>query len=220
VKLFFGAGIERPVRAATDLIEYLPIDKRHHYCDGFSMAEAAKSWVVANGLLPSEIAGVVGSDELNRAHFEFPTVVWGGGTAMTDVMAFLPRGIVAVEAKVDETFDDIVSVWVNREKTKRPRSPEHRHSIVQRYADALGVEKDVLMTVRYQLLQRTLCASIVARNTNVSDAWMIVQSFPSTRVGIKNENRYDFERFVDLVGDKPTINGVQVRLAWASRKQA
>jgi hypothetical protein len=104
VKLFFGPGTDRPIRTPVDVLSYLPEDKKCQFRDGFSMAEAAKSWVAADGSLPSEIADIVGSDTLDRAHFEYPTGVWGGGVAMTDVIALVPNGIIAVEAKVDEWF--------------------------------------------------------------------------------------------------------------------
>ena len=45
-------------------------------------------------------------------------VVWGGGFAMTDIMAFVPNGVIAVEAKVDEPFDDPVSTWIFKEEKK------------------------------------------------------------------------------------------------------
>jgi hypothetical protein len=106
MKLFFGSGKGRPVSEATDLLRYLPNGRRYHYRDGYSMAEAAKSWVAAKDYLPSAIAAVVGTREFDSAHFEYPTHVWGGGTAMTDVMAFLSNAVVAIEGKVDEKFDD------------------------------------------------------------------------------------------------------------------
>jgi hypothetical protein len=193
----------------------LPDDKKHQYRDGFSMAEAAKSWVAANGSLPSEIADIVGSDTLNRAHFEYPTAVWGGGIAMTDVMAFVPSGVIAVEAKVDEVFDDLVSVWIAREAARNPRSPDHRRKTIQKYANEFAVSEGALMGVRYQLLQRTLCAAIVARKVGAMSAWMIV---PSTQIGIENTNRSDFDRFVALAGERPVIDGVRVNVAWASAK--
>jgi hypothetical protein len=218
VKLLFGSGTERPIRTAVDVPGYLPADKKHQYRDGFSMAEAAKSWVAANGSLPSEIADIVGSDTLNRAHFEYPTAVWGGGIAMTDVMAFVPSGVIAVEAKVEEVFDDLVSVWIAREAARNPRSPDHRRKIIQKYAHEFAVCEEALMGIRYQLLQRTLCAAIVARSVGVMCAWMIVQSFPSGQGGIENTNRSDFNRFLALAGDSPVIGGVRVNVAWASAR--
>jgi hypothetical protein len=213
MKLFFGPGISQPVSVATDVKDYLSDDKKYQYEDGYSMAEAAKCWVAAGGYLPSTIAGVVGSNELKSAHFEFPTPVWGGGTAMTDVMAFLPNGIVAVEAKVNEPFDDLVTVWITR-KAKNPNSPPHRRNVIKRYADALGVEPEQLSDIRYQLLQRTLSAALTARSEGRSQSWMIVQSFAPTNSDGHRRNRSDFERFLGLVGTAPMLEGVRVQIAW------
>jgi hypothetical protein len=216
MKLFFGVGTTRPISVATDVRDYLPADKKYHYRDGYSMAEAAKSWVSAGGYLPHEIAAVVGFNDLDSAHFEYPTSVWGGGIAMTDIMAFVPDGIIAVEAKVNEHFDDIVSIWIDREAVRNPRSPPHRRTILQRYADALGAAPAALMDVRYQLLQRTLCAALAARSQQARRAWMVVQSFPSSDDNAQRINRADFDRFMALVGEAPAIDGTQVKLAWAS----
>lgn len=102
MKLFFGSGKTKPIVSATDVRQYLREDLKYQYEDKFSMAEAAKCWVSAGGYLPKAIADLVGSNELVSAHFEFPTAVGGGGTAMTDVMAILPDCVIAVEAKVDD----------------------------------------------------------------------------------------------------------------------
>ena len=215
MKLYFGPNTDKPVTAALDVQGYLEERKKHQYQDGYSMAEAAKSWVLAGGYLPPSIAAIVGSNELNAAHFEYPTQVWGGGTAMTDIMAFIPSGLIAVEAKVDEPFDDLVSVWIEREAVRNPRSQPHRQKAIERYAAALKVEPENLLEIRYQLLQRTLCASIVARVRALSEAWMIVQHFPRGGASDKVTNRLDFDAFVALVGKSPVIEGVRVQLDWA-----
>jgi hypothetical protein len=216
MKLYFGPNIDKPVTAALDVQGYLEEDKKHQYRDKYSMAEAAKSWVCAKGCLPESIAAIVGSNDLNVAHFEFPAKVWGGGTAMTDVMAFIPNGVIAVEAKVNEPFDDVVSDWIEREAKRKPDSPPHRRKVVQRYADALVVDAEHLLGIRYQLLQRVLCASIVARAKGLSEAWMIVQHFPRGDASDKIANRSDFDAFVALVGKAPVIEGVKVQLGWAT----
>jgi len=54
------------------------------------MAEAARGWFDARGNVPQEIAGVIGTEELIAAHFKYPTIVWGGGRSMTNIMAFVP----------------------------------------------------------------------------------------------------------------------------------
>lgn len=214
-KLFFGSGTDQPVSVATDVRDYLKEEKKYQYRDGYSMAEAAKSWASVAGRLPKRIKDVVGSREYDSAHFEFPTIVWGGGCAMTDIMAFLPNGVIAVEAKCDEPFDDPVSVWVERDAKKNTASPPHRREIVDRYAAAFGVHPDSLLEIRYQLLQRTLCAALTARMRNQAQSWMIVQSFaPDTSDG-HIRNRSDFARFQVLVGVAPVIDGVHVQTAWA-----
>jgi hypothetical protein len=162
MKLFFGGGKGHPISVATDLREYLPEERRYHYRDGYSMAEAAKAWTSAGGYLPLQIAAVIGANELDSAHFEFPTTVWGGGLAMTDVMAFVPGGVIAVEAKLNEPFDHLVSDWITLDAVKNARSPPHRMEVVRRYAVALGVDPERLLEIRYQLLQRTLCAALTA----------------------------------------------------------
>lgn len=218
MNLYFGAGTDCPVSIATDLQRYLPEDKKHQYRDAYSMAEAAKCWVAAGGFLPRDIEAIIGDRSLTSAHFEYPTRVWGRGMAMTDVMAFTPRTVIAVEAKVNERFDDEVSVWIEREAKRNSRSPEHRRKVIEKYARALAVEPARLMAVRYQLLQRTLCAALTARARDIPEAWMIVQSFASETVEGHRLNRADFDAYLALTGDKPVLEGVKVKLAWVSSK--
>jgi hypothetical protein len=213
MKLFFGSGKGKPILSAIDLQGYLRDDIKYQYQEGRSMAEAAKCWVAAGGLLPEKIATVVGCNDLISAHFEFPTPVWGGGTAMTDVMAVLSDCIIAVEAKVDEPFDDLVSAWITRD-AKNPNSPPHRQKVIERYANAFKVEVGQLSGVRYQLLQRTLSAGRTALSEGKSQSWMIVQSFASAHSDGNRRNRADFDYFRNLVGDAPTIEGQRVRLDW------
>ena len=219
MKLFFGPGKSKPVVSAIDVQGYLRNDIKYQYQDGRSMAEAAKCWVAAGDLLPETIATVVGHNDLISAHFEFPTPVWGGGTAMTDVMAFLPDCIIAVEAKVDEPFDDLVSDWIIRDD-RNSKSPPHRRKIIERYAEALKVEVAELAGIRYQLLQRTLCAALTARSEGQSQSWMIVQSFAAANSTGHQRNRADFDRFRNVVGRTPTLKGQRVQLHWVDASEA
>jgi hypothetical protein len=217
MKLFFGPGKDQPITVCTDVRDRLAYDRKYQYRDGYSMAEAAKCWVAAGGRLPPSIAALVGSDELIAAHFEYPTKVWGGGLAMTDVMAFVPNAVIAVEAKVDEPFDDLVSAWIFREEKKNAESPPHRTRVIQRYAKALGVSSRQLLDIRYQLLQRSLCAALTAQDSGAAQAWMVVQAFSSQTGGDGHiVNRSDFDRFITLVGSAPEIDGVRVKIAWVS----
>jgi hypothetical protein len=214
MKLFFGSGKNRPVSTATDVRDYLIDDLKYQYQDGRSMAEAAKCWVAADGCLPSTIAAVIGGNQLNSAHFEYPTTVWGGGTAMTDVMAFLPNGVVAVEAKLNEPFDAVVADWIKKEAEKNDKSPPHRRKVIKRYANAFRVEAERLLSIRYQLLQRTLCAALTARSAGQTKAWMIIQSFAQPETDGYRKNQSDFTRFVELIGNAPVLEGVRVDIAW------
>jgi len=182
------------------------------------MAEAAKCWCSAGGSLPKSIVEVVGNDQLIAAHFEYPTEVWGRGTSMTDVMAFIPNGVIGVEAKVDEPFGAIVSPWIFEDEKNNPDSPPHRTAVIQQYARALNVSSIKLLDIRYQLLHRTLAAAITAKKHSASNAWMIVQSFSAASNLTQSANRSDFDRFFELLGPAPTFNSIQVRLAWVSDK--
>lgn len=178
------------------------------------MAEAAKLWVAAGGNLPRQVADIIGSDALRSAHFEFPTTVRGGGRSMTDIMAFVPDGVIAVEAKARETFDEPVSEWIVAGARKSPASPPHRRSVIEWYAGEFGVSAGALMDCRYQLLHRTLSAVLTAQEAGATDTWMIVQSFASLDAPEHHRNRADFDRFVERVGDQPRLAGRAVTLSW------
>jgi len=219
MRLFFGGGTDRPVRVATDVRDYLPPDKCHQYAEGYSMAETAKAWLRANGCLPPSMANIVGDDRLETGHFEYPTKVWGGGLSMTDVMAFIPGSVIAVEGKVREPFDDEVSTWIGREEHSNKKSPDHRRAVIKRYAQAFNVgSEERLFDVRYQLLHRTLSAALTARRRGATRAWMIVQSFAPIDCPEHTQNRADFDRYIGLVGSTPILKGVSVRLAWAQER--
>lgn len=212
--LFYGPGTDKPVLIATDVRDFLPEKNKYQYRDGRSMAEAAKSWVTAAGFLPPSIASIVKTNVLESAHFEFPTPVWGGGIAMTDVMAYLPNCVIAVEAKVDEPFDEYVAIWIDK-NAEKITSPPNRRNTIERYARALNVTYESLQGIRYQLLQRSLCAALTAKSVGHSNAWMIVQCFALGNVEGHQKNRSDFNNYLALIGNTPMIEGVRVQIAWA-----
>jgi hypothetical protein len=220
-QLFFGEGKDRPILTPADLIQYLPEHKRRHYRCGYSMAETAKSWVNASGGLPASIAAIVRSDGLTRAHFEYPVAVWGGGISMTDVRAFVPSGVIAVEGKAREPFDETVHEWIVREKGINERSPDHRRNVADQYATAFCLaDGKLLLDIRYQLLHRTLSAAKTARKIGAKQAWMVIQSFAPMSCPEHVRNRGDFDRYIALVGSAPVLEGVPVRLAWAQEAVA
>jgi hypothetical protein len=178
------------------------------------MAELAECWLAANGRLPRSIANLVGTDIFETAHFEYPVKVWGGGTSMTDIMAFISDDLIAYEGKARESFDEEVHNWIYKEAAKNPRSPPHKLRVIGQYAKAFGVRTDDLTGLRYQLLHRTLAAALVARQYRRRKAWMIVQSFAPLKCDEHARNRADFDRYAALVGAAPVLEGIPVRLAW------
>ena len=212
IRHFFGEGYAKPIRIATDLIGYLREDRRHHYRDGYSMAEAAKCWVQASGRLPDRIVGITGAHVLTAAHFEYEVVVWGGGKSTSDIMAFVPEGVIAVEAKARESFDHEVHAWEKAGTNERSRA--NRSSVIDRYAEALSISREALLPIRYQLLHRTLSAALTARKYGLKQAWMVVQSFAPLDCDERHRNRADFERYLALVGTAPLLMGIPVQLAW------
>jgi hypothetical protein len=124
-----------------------------------------------------------------------------------------------VETKMKERFDDLISVWIEKNKQENPDSVRHRKSVVERYAEAFGVDYEALLNIRYQLLQRTLCVAITANDKGLSKAWMIVQHFANGIGDQDQTNLSDFNRFVALVGSAPVVEGVPVQIAWAEDSQ-
>jgi hypothetical protein len=187
---------------------------------GYRYATHPVTLTVATGSVDGDVTRLMSVVAARMAAAEQPVrlKVVDKGTALDAVNALrpvTPDGVIAVEAKVDEPFDDVVSDWIERDARRNPRSPPYRQGVIERYAKALSVDPESLLGVRYQLLQRTLCASIVARAKGLSEAWMIVQHFPRGTANDKVTNRSDFDAFVALVGKAPAVEGVKVQLAWA-----
>jgi hypothetical protein len=60
-----------------------------------------------------------------------------------------------------------------------------------------------------------VCASLAAEAQGMSQAWMVVQAFPSQTGEDGNlTNSSDFDRFTTLIGTAPVIEGVRVRISW------
>ena len=156
---------------------------------------------------------------LFRAVFEKQTVLDAlGRPSQTDVLALLRtpsgRAVLGIEAKVDETFGPLVVDWDNGSPGKRQR--------LAGLVEQLGLEKNIVGSLRYQLLHRTVATLLEAEREKAVDAAMVVQSFSpaATRVGFS-----DFQAFAAVLGipiDQPgklsrpiERGGVMLRLGWA-----
>jgi hypothetical protein len=127
-------------------------------------------------------------------------------------MAFVPEGVIAVEAKARESFDHEVHAWEKAATNERSRV--NRSSVIDRYAEALSIPREALLPIRYQLLHRTLSAALTARKYGLKQAWMVVQSFAPLNCNEHRRNRDDFDRYLALVGAAPILMDISVRVAW------
>src|SRR6266700_1248197 len=134
---------------------------------------------------PGQRSNLVGTETFTTAHFEYEVAVWGQGKSTTDIMAFLQDGVIAIEAKAREPFDNEVHVSFEE-----------------------------LLPIGYQLLHRSLAAVLTESRYSFRQAWMIVQSFAPMTCPEHVRNRSDFDRYMSLVGPLPVLNHMPVRLAW------
>src|SRR5688572_5097077 len=104
-----------PLRGAADWQSLLG-NPQTHWREGFSAMAAARSWMAADGL-PTEFRAILGEDaELILAIPEHKVPLPGRGAAsQCDVFALVRSGArtiaLAVEAKVEETFDKPIGEW-------------------------------------------------------------------------------------------------------------
>jgi hypothetical protein len=211
-----------PLTKPEDLIPFLADEKQ--WREGRSACETAYSWFDAKGI-PQAVAAVIKTDPtfshaiLVKAVFEKQTELDSlGRPSQTDVLALLqlPTGpaILGVEAKVDESFGPRVADWDDGSPGKTQRLA----GLVER----LGLDKNAVGHLRYQLLHRTVATLIEAERHNARDCAMIVQSFcaPPRRAGFT-----DFQAFAAALSipiDQPgklsrplERGGIILRLGWA-----
>jgi hypothetical protein len=115
---------------------------------------------------------------------------------------------------VDESFGPLIAEWDDGSTQKQKRLA----GLVER----LGLEKNAVAPLRYQLLHRTIATLPDAEREGASEAAMVVQSFSpsSIRAGFT-----DFQSFAAALGipiDQPgelscpiERVGVRLQLGWA-----
>jgi hypothetical protein len=99
------------------------------------------------------------------------------------------RATVAIEGKVDETFGEVVSVWLGSSP-----SPGKRERLAH-LADLLSVDIAELSDIRYQLIHRTAAAKLEATRNGSDIAVMLVHSW-----GPQLQGYPDFKAFGRVVG--------------------
>lgn len=198
-----------------------------HWQPGRSAKSLADLWFAANALPPS-IKAALKPDLCFReatlldAFLERPVDLGDGQRpSQTDLMAIVRLngglGIIAIEAKVDETFGPTVDEWLSDPKGDRPT----RLARLTRLCGLLGLDPGQVGSIRYQLIHRTASALIEAQRYCARDAVMIVQSFCPKRSWFD-----DYRAFVEAMGlgqatdgtittAKP-CDGIDLRLAWVA----
>jgi hypothetical protein len=119
----------------------------------------------------------------------------------------------AVEAKAGEAFDKTIDQWLKDAKATsgKPARLEHLRLI-------LGIQAQIPMTTRYQLLHRAASAVLEAARFGAPDALLLIQSFASDP-----NSTTAFAHFGALVGcecavnaivEGPVLAGVRLHLGW------
>jgi hypothetical protein len=219
------SGIPRlhlPMRQPTDVIPHLGRRERH-WKVGRSAHALCTKWFQSNGIperVSSLLQSMPGLEDLCLVDaFLERDVDLGDGhrPSQTDLMAICSdrRGlfVVAVEGKVDEPFGDYVRKWRDGSPAKEAR--------LQNLCTLLGLDMQVVDSLRYQLLHRSASAILEARRYHARRAAMVVHSFCSLQSGFKDYS--DFAAsvgFVDIapnsmVGPKP-VGGVEFFVGWAT----
>lgn len=178
---------------------------------GFSARTLAYCWHSGPGL-PRSVSDVLATsnDEALRtlepllAIPEHKVPLPGGGHASQTDLWLLAQdrdGLVsvAVEGKVEEPFGDLVSDWLQeREADAAKRGTKSGAGTRLDYlCQELGLGRETSMTLRYQLLHRTVAALVESRRFRAGKAVMLVHSFSPTRAWFD-----DFAGFVAALGQK------------------
>lgn len=212
-----------PLLKPEDVIPHL--GKATHWKQGHSAKAVADSWFKANDLPPRLRAVLDQSPDLREAEL---VDAWlerctdlgdrRGTASQTDLLAVLGLGdelaVMAVEAKVTESFGPLVSEWLREggvAKTDR----------LHRLCALLGFDPGSVGDLRYQLFHRTAAAILEARRYRAKKAVLMVHSFCENAMGLPDFLAF-FERMgmVDAGRDalsKPRqIADVRLWIGWTS----
>ena len=212
-----------PLRKADDVIPHL--GKPEHWRQGRSAKAVADSWFQANNVPPrvkavlDQAADLRGA-ELIDAWLERSTDLEDrrGTASQTDLFAVLGIGedlaVMGVEAKVDESFGDLVTKWLGA-------GTEGKVDRLEKLCTLFKLQPKDVGGLRYQLFHRTAAAIYEAHRYRSKKAIMMVQSFCAYATGLD-----DFLAFFDRIGIKGAgrdvlsspawFGGVELRAGWAN----
>ena len=214
--------IHVPLLTPEDVIPHL--GKPTHWKEGRSAKAVAESWFRANDVPASVRAALDQAEEYRGAEL---IDAWlercvdlgdGQRPTQTDLMAVLGVGdelaVLAVEAKVDESFGPTVDEWL-------VGATEAKHRRLAYLAGLFGLDPAGCGPLRYQFLHRTASAVLEARRYRAKRAVMLVQSF--CRDGSGFEDYAAFFAAVGLPGLKVGViserfeaGALELRVGWVA----
>ena len=198
-------------------------DPDKHWRTGYSAKALAYCWQAVQGFPPdvrrvfadSGIAAFADIEMLFGIP-EHQTPLPGGRRAsQTDlfVLARNHQGLmtIAVEGKVSEPFGPLVSEWSLDASTGKKKR-------LKFLCGVLGLERERVDDIRYQLLHRTVSAILEAKRFAAPQAMMLVQSFGQDDAHV--EDYAPFLRMfgargeVDRIVSAEQVDGVQLYFGW------
>jgi hypothetical protein len=192
-----SSRIAVPLLKAEDVIPHL--GRPGHWKQGRSAKSLADSWFEADGIPKAMQVLLASAPEFRGAKLidgwlERKTDLGDscGAPSQTDLLALLDVGdelaVLAVEAKVDESFGPFVHEWIADGSLKK-------HKRLRALCARLGIEADDALPLRYQLLHRAVAALIEAKRFHLRKAVLAVQSFCPDATGHE-----DFLAFCEVIG--------------------
>lgn len=213
--------ISVPLRKPEDVIPHL--GSPTHWKQGRSAKSLADAWFQANDL-PPRVRSVLEQDpalegiELIDAWLERCTDLRDGRStaSQTDLLAVTGVGanlaIIAVEGKVTETFDKLVTEWLSD-------GSEGKRQRLNSLCELLGLDPGEVGDLRYQFFHRTAAAILEARRYRASKAILLIHSFCPNATGLRDYVQfgqrlgfYNLQR--DRISEAHDVGGVELRLAW------
>ena len=197
-----------------------------HWRDGYSAKSLATCWEAGSSFPPEVSAAFAASriptfDSLSfvvgfpEYKIQIPPIT--RRPSQTDLMVVARGGrelvVIAVEGKVEESFGEYVADWRRHDtpgKTER----------LDFLTGCLGLGREQLDGIRYQLLHRTASALLTAERFAASHAVMLVHSFSRQQTGFT-----DYSAFLRLFGVQAvqgtvqpavTRNGVHLYFSWVT----
>ena len=104
---------------------------------------------------------------------------------------------IAVEGKCNEEFGPLFSDWIKDASNGKKERIEYIKNI-------LGIKKDILGNIRYQLLHRSASAVIEAKKFNCKYAILLIHSFNQEDLWLD-----DYYNFTALFGEKEKTKELQ-----------